>query len=99
MPPFLPWPTQLVAVSGVAEIVGGVGLLCRPTRRFAGVGLILLLVAVFPANMEALRTGMSIAGHAIPRWMLWARLPLQVLLIYWVYVASVGNNALAKKNA
>lgn len=85
MPPYLPWPSQLVAISGLAEILGGLGILWAPTRRWAGWGLILLLIAVFPANVQALSTGMIIAGYQVPMWMLWLRLPLQLVLLGWVY--------------
>jgi uncharacterized membrane protein len=92
MPPYLPWPAQLVAVSGFAEILGGLGVLWAPTRRWAGWGLIALLIAVFPANIQALNTGMMIAGHVVPTWMLWLRLPLQVVLFGWVYRACLRRN-------
>jgi len=92
MPPSLPWPSQLVAMSGVAEILGGLGVLWTPTRARAGWGLIALLLAVFPANLQALRTGMMIAGHVVPTWLLWLRLPLQVVLLGWVYRACVKRN-------
>ena len=50
MPPWLPQPLALIYVSGVFEILGGLGLLPARTRRMAGWGLLALLVAVFPAN-------------------------------------------------
>lgn len=87
MPPSVPWPEAIVLLSGLAEICGGIGLLPRASRRWAGWGLIALLVAIFPANIHALATGMMIAGHAAPLWLLWARLPLQLALIFWVYSA------------
>ena len=89
MPPYLPWPSQLVAISGVAEILGGLGILWAPTRRWAGWGLIVLLIAVFPANVQALSTGMIMLGHQVPMWMLWLRLPLQLVLLGWVYRACL----------
>ena len=52
IPPFLPAPALLVAVSGVFEFLGGLGVLISPTRRFAGYGLIALLLAVWPANFQ-----------------------------------------------
>lgn len=90
IPPAFPSPAMLVAVSGVAEIVGGVGLLITPVRRWAGWGLIALLVAVFPANifmaMHADRFVDSDAGRVL----LWLRLPLQIVLMAWVgYVGEV----------
>ena len=88
MPPALPAPRTLVFISGIAEIAGGLGILWRPTRRAAAVGLIALLVAVFPANIYAATHGMEIGGYALPQWLLWLRLPFQPLLIAWVYFAG-----------
>jgi uncharacterized membrane protein len=84
MPPYIPWPQEMIAISGVAEILGGIGTCFRVSRAAAGWGLIGLLIAVFPANLQAISTGMVVAGHAVPAWMLWARLPFQPLFIAWV---------------
>ena len=83
MPPYLPWHRELVVISGIAEIAGGLGILLAKIRRFAGWGLIALLVAVFPANLQVALHGWP--GEQIPQWLLWARLPLQPVLIAWVY--------------
>lgn len=87
LPPALPWPEALVYISGAAELAGALGILFRGTRRFAAAGLIALLVAVFPANIFAALHGMQISGWDVPEWLLWARLPLQAVLIAWVYLA------------
>ena len=84
-PHFVPWPKMLVALSGAAEILGGLGVCFGATRRAAGWGLLALLVAVFPANLQAISTGMVLAGHSVPTWLLWARLPFQFLFLAWVY--------------
>ena len=83
MPPYLPWPEGLIMVSGIAEIAGGLGILIPKVRRLAGWGLIALLVAVFPANVQVALHGWP--GVPMPQWALWARLPLQGVLIAWVY--------------
>ena len=88
VPPWLPKPVTLVYVSGFAEIVGGLGVLLPLTRRLAAAGLIVLLLAVFPANVHAAMTGMSLGGQAVAPWILWLRLPLQALLLYWVHTAA-----------
>jgi uncharacterized membrane protein len=86
VPPYLPAPQLLVYLSGAAEIAGGGGLLLPATRRWASWGLIALLVAVFPANVYMLQT--HGAGLPVPLWALWLRLPLQLVLIAWVWWAG-----------
>jgi uncharacterized membrane protein len=83
MPSALPAPLTLVHVSGVAEILGGLGLILPATRRLAAWGLIALFIAVFPANLNMAINRLPLAGHEVPSWALWARLPVQVLLIWW----------------
>ncbi len=83
MPPYLPWHYELVLISGAFEILGGVGLLIPRFTVPAAWGLIALLVAVFPANLHmALNTDKY---PNIPPAVLWARLPLQGVLIAWAY--------------
>jgi len=77
---------SLVAVSGVAEVAGGLGVLLPWTRRCAGLGLIALLAAVFPANLYMARTPERF--RKIPRWALYARLPLQPLMMWWAWTAT-----------
>ena len=84
MPPYLPNPRELVAISGACEVAGGVGvLLPQPLRRWAGWGLVALLIAVFPANVEIARRGAAFGStHIAPIWG-WVRLPFQALFIVW----------------
>ncbi|MDX2183454.1 MAG: hypothetical protein SFW08_05655 [Gemmatimonadaceae bacterium] len=81
-------PRAATLASGVAELAGAIGLVPRATRGAARVGLIALLVAVFPANVQMLLD--AIASGAAPLWIaaLVARLPLQWLMIRWVYLAA-----------
>ena len=88
MPPYLPLHRELVYLSGALEILGGLGMLTRRTRPVAGVGLILLLLAVWPANLQMLLDARA-AGK--PSWwlaLLWARMPLQLVLMWCVWRAS-----------
>jgi uncharacterized membrane protein len=89
MPPWVPAPLAVVLISGVFEILGAAGVLIPMTRVVAGWGLIMLLVAVFPANVQMLLNAR--AEHAAPVWQLalMVRLPLQPALIYWVYRAAI----------
>jgi uncharacterized membrane protein len=88
MPSYLPLHRELIYMSGAAEIAGGLGLLPKRTRRAAGTGLVLLLVPVWPANVQML---LDARASQEPRWwlaLLWDRLPLQVVLIAWVWRAT-----------
>lgn len=87
MPPWLPAPEAMNAISGVAEILGGLGLLVPRTRRLAGWGLIALLVAVFPANVHVALQG-RMPGTDFSPLMLWLRLPFQPVMIAWVWWVS-----------
>lgn len=84
MPPYMPWHAALVAISGGAEIVGGLGLLIPKTQRWAAWGLIALLIAVFPANWFMATHPTEAAAAALPGWALWGRLPLQALFVWWL---------------
>jgi uncharacterized membrane protein len=89
VPPGMGDPAKLVAISGIAEIAGGVGVLLPPTRRAAGWGLMALLIAVFPANIYMALAPEKIPGaRKIPRVLLWLRLPLQPLMIWWVWAST-----------
>lgn len=87
VPPYVPMPPRAATlISGAAELAGGLGLLHPATRPAARWGLLALLLAVFPANLQmALQAGKF---EPIPAWALWARLPLQPLLAYWVWRAG-----------
>lgn len=87
MPPYLPWPLALVYVSGVAEIAGGLGVLAIRTRRWAGLGLAALLLAVMPANIH-MATHPEAYATLAPGWALYARLPIQLVLIGWALWAT-----------
>jgi uncharacterized membrane protein len=77
---------SLVAISGLAEVAGGFGVLLPWTRRISGLGLVGLLAAVFPANLYMARAPEHF--HRIPRWALYARLPLQPLMMWWAWTAT-----------
>ncbi len=83
MPPWLPAPEAMNAISGLAECLGGLGLLVASVRRLAGWGLIVLLVAVFPANLHVALQG-HMPGTDFSPATLWWRLPFQAVFIVWV---------------
>jgi uncharacterized membrane protein len=77
---------RVVELSGVAEVLGGLGVLLPRTRRLSGVGLIALLAAVFPANLYMASDPERF--DKVPRWALFARLPLQPLMMWWAWSAT-----------
>ena len=79
VPPYIPWPRAAVLISGVFELLGAAGLLWRPTRRAAGIGLLVLTLAVTPCHIYMLQRPDLFA--TIPIWALWLRLPIQVALL------------------
>lgn len=83
MPAGLPYPVELVYISGVIEILLGIGLFFPFSRRISAIGIVLLLIAVFPANVNmALHYKDWSTGSPLPFYL---RLPIQVLLIWWAY--------------
>jgi uncharacterized membrane protein len=90
MPSYIPYHLELVYLSGLFEILLGIFILIPKYSKYAAWGIILLLIAVFPANIN-----MAI-NHIIPSFMenlsykmqqiiLWIRLPMQGVLILWAY--------------
>ncbi|HLB08199.1 MAG TPA: hypothetical protein VK617_01595 [Gemmatimonadaceae bacterium] len=88
VPPWLPNAPLLVALSGAFEILGGLGVLSPRTRRAAGWGLIALLIAVFPANIQMLHLAYVFNASALWKAALWFRLPLQLPMLWWVWRAA-----------
>lgn len=82
---------EAVALSGVAEIAGGAMVLHPASRRLGRWWLLALLISVFPANVHMAVNPEQIRGldlEKVPRWALWARLPLQPLAMVWVWRAT-----------
>ncbi len=85
VPPSFPKPGLLVTISGILEAAGAIGLLLVPTRKWAAWGLVLLMLAMFPANISAARRDVQMRGKAATP--LWIRTPMQILFIalaWWV---------------
>lgn len=83
VPLYLPAHALLVQISGIFECLGGIGVLVPAARRLAGIGLIALLIAVFPANLEMAQHPQRYADIGSAP-LLYLRLPLQLILIAWV---------------
>lgn len=89
MPSWLGYHEALVLLSGIFEIALGLLLLSIKTRRLAAWGIIALLVAVFPANVQMMLNYLEAQNPNL--WITIARLPLQILLIWWAYGFTKKN--------
>ncbi|MBS0618906.1 MAG: DoxX-like family protein [Spirochaetes bacterium] len=83
MPPYIPWHRAVVIMSGLAEIGLAVLLVVPRYSSWSAWGIIILLIAVFPANLYHFTSGG--AGMRIPQWALAVRLPLQLVLVAWAW--------------
>jgi uncharacterized membrane protein len=90
MPEPLPDDLWIIYLSGVFEIAGAIGLLIPRTRRLAGICLVLLLVGVFPVNVNAALNGIPFGGE--PPTPLWLRAPEQLLYIGMVWWTSIKGH-------
>ncbi|HUS01011.1 MAG TPA: hypothetical protein VMY77_04755 [Chitinophagaceae bacterium] len=84
MPASIPWHMPLIFISGIAEIMLGIFLIPVLTRRVAAWGLIMLLIAIFPANINMMLNYLKEKNPAV--WITILRLPLQFVLIWWAYI-------------
>jgi uncharacterized membrane protein len=90
MPEPLPDGLWIIYLTGALEIAGAIGLLVARTRRLAGVCLVLLLVAQFPANVNAALNGIPLGGEAPTP--LWLRTPMQLLFIEMLWWTSIKEH-------
>lgn len=88
MPDYVPHHKAMVFWSGVFEVLGGIGIMIPFTKTFAAVGLILLLIAVFPANIDMFRKAYKKRGFTLYTLAALIRLPIQFWLMYWVFAAA-----------
>ncbi|MDT0644818.1 DUF2141 domain-containing protein [Zunongwangia sp. F363] len=86
----LPFPKQLILISGISEIILGLGLIWRRTRRLSAWLLIAQLIAMFPANINVAVNNLGAPG-GLPSDPLytWSRLLFQPVYIWWVYRTSI----------
>jgi uncharacterized membrane protein len=92
MPPFIPFQQFFIIVSGIAETAGAIGIQIPRFRKLAGIGLIVLLVAVFPANIYVAIVNPVIPNLEYSASGMWWRLLLQPIFIAWIWWVSVKRN-------
>lgn len=90
MPATLPYRLELVYLTGVLELLGAVAIWIRPLRKLTGFCLIIMLVGFLPVNIYAAMHRLGFGGHELGPVYLWARVPLQFLLIAWTSYATLS---------
>ena len=92
IPPYLPWPEILNYLAGFFEITFAILLIPIKTRKYAGWGIILMLIAFMPTHIymiqEAKLDPLSLGKFTITPLIAWLRIPLQGILILWAYWCS-----------
>ena len=96
VPAWLPAPTALVLLSGLFEVLGGVGLLVARVRVAAAWGLVALYVAVFPANVNMALHEIQLGASPLPVWAMWARLPFQFVFVATAVWLARGERGAAR---
>jgi uncharacterized membrane protein len=86
VPPSFRRPELWVTITGILEISGAIGLLIPATVTVAAVGLALMLIAIFPANVHAARQHMTIGGRPVPK--LGIRILIQLIFLASVLIAG-----------
>lgn len=81
-PKWVPFPEKMNMLVGAIELILGIALLFNTTRSYAAIGIIVLLIAIFPANVYHFQKARRKGKHVIATLI---RLPIQILLIYWAY--------------
>lgn len=84
IPPYFSNPKLLNQLSGLAEIILGIGICISVISSWSAIGIIILLIAVFPANLFMYQNEKARLG--LPKWVTLIRLPLQLFLMYWAYL-------------
>jgi uncharacterized membrane protein len=87
VPKWFPYPRQIVNFTGICEVLGAIGLLIPFTRSIAGFCLVLMFIAIFPANIKAAVEQIPLGGRAPTP--LWLRLPMQLLFIGFALWAAL----------
>src|SRR5271167_2155704 len=89
VPPFFPRPDLLVTATGILEILGSLGLMLPRFASYAALGLSVMLLSVFPANIHAARRNLNIAGSPVPK--LLPRTLIQIAFLAATVAVFVGG--------
>ncbi|MFM2100520.1 MAG: hypothetical protein RLZZ366_2059 [Pseudomonadota bacterium] len=99
-PEWVPYPAQVILISGLCEIAGAIGLMVPRLRYAAGIGLALYAVVVFPANIKHAIEGIAVGGTQLSWWYHAPRLAFQPVFVWWaLWVGRVIDWPFAAKQS
>lgn len=87
-PGWVPWPEQLIFLTGLCEIAGAIGMMTARLRRWSGIMLAIYSLCVFPANINHAINGIPIGGASLGWWYHGPRLLFQPVIICWCLYAG-----------
>jgi uncharacterized membrane protein len=91
-PEWVPYPAQVILISGICEVAGAIGLMIPRLRYAAGLGLALYAVVVFPANIKHAIEGIAVGGAQLSWWYHGPRLAFQPVFVWWaLWVGGITN--------
>ncbi|HZG67531.1 MAG TPA: DoxX family protein [Herpetosiphonaceae bacterium] len=93
LPPVVPFRIEIIYLTGVLELLGAVGVWLPRLDRLAGLGLLLMMVGLLPANIYAAFNHVPFGGHELGPVYLLVRVPFQLFLIWWIYQVTVAQHA------
>ncbi len=96
LPPSVPYRVGLIYLTGVFELLGAAGVWLPRLRRLTGLCLLVMLVAVLPANVYSAINRVEFGGHGVGPAYLLVRVPFQLFVIWWTYYAAVRKPATAR---
>lgn len=99
VPSFVPWPAEIVWLTGLAEIAGAIGLMIPRLQKAAGIGLALYAICVFPANINHAINQIDVGALPNSWWYHGPRFMLQPILIWWALFCGNTINWPFERNA
>ena len=88
IPPSIPYRVELIYLTGIFELLGAVGVWIPRLVRLTGLLLIIMLIAVLPANIYSALNRVEYGGHGAGPAYLLVRVPFQLFVIWWIYFAT-----------
>lgn len=98
-PHWVPWPREVIFLTGLCEVAGAIALLAIPRLRYAaGIGLAAYAICVFPANINHAVNDIAIGGRHLSWWYHGPRLAFQPVFVWWaLWAGGVTDWSFARK--